>query len=90
MPQSDHIVIEVFCAPSCQRCGRAWQMAQDIVNDQLLKARTTLRKLNVVDEIDYAVKLGIRSTPAIVIDGELVFTSTPDAAVLDAAIRKRL
>ena len=87
--QNASVIIEIFCAPGCNRCGRAWRLAQQVVDDPTLRARTTLRKLNVVDEIDYAVELGIRATPAIAIDGELAFTATPDEAALDAAIRQR-
>ncbi|KRT56653.1 Thioredoxin domain, partial [endosymbiont of Ridgeia piscesae] len=33
--------------------------------------------VNVLEELDYAVQIGVLATPAIAIDGELVFTALP-------------
>ncbi len=35
------------------------------------------RELNALDELDYAVEVGVVSLPAIAIDGQLVFSSLP-------------
>jgi thioredoxin 1 len=45
--------------------------------------------LNVLDDLDYAVELGVMALPSIVIDGELVFTSTPTLAQLRDALIER-
>lgn len=44
----------------------------------------------MVEEIDYAVALGVLSTPANALNGELVFPSLPSAAKLRQAIVSRL
>jgi protein-disulfide isomerase len=40
----------------------------------------------VLDQLDYAVELGVLTLPSIVIDGKLVFTSMPTATQLHAAL----
>lgn len=47
------------------------------------------RDVNVLDEMDYAVDRGVLSLPAIVIDGELVFSSLPTPHQLRAALDRR-
>lgn len=47
------------------------------------------RDINVLDEMDYAVDRGVLSLPAIVIDGELVFSSLPTPQQLRAALDRR-
>ena len=48
------------------------------------------REINVVEEIDYAVQLGVLSTPAIALNGKLVFAAPPSKAKLRQAIQQRL
>jgi protein-disulfide isomerase len=47
------------------------------------------REVNILQEMDYAVDLGVLSTPAIAINGELVFTSLPSSKQLQAALLAR-
>lgn len=83
------INIEVFSAPGCSKCGRAAERLKKAIAD-IGDARVQWREVNVLEEIDYAVKLGVLSTPAIVIDGELVFTALPPARKLRAVLKQRL
>ena len=46
------------------------------------------RSLNVLEELDYAVELGVLSLPAIAIDGELVFAALPTPKQLGLAITR--
>lgn len=46
------------------------------------------RDVNILEELDYAVELGVMSVPVIVINGTLVFTSLPSAAALLAELEK--
>lgn len=62
------------------------QSSVNALGDELLHWRV----VDVVEEIDYAVSLGILSTPAIVIDGELVFTSLPNSRALRRELQERL
>jgi glutaredoxin len=83
------ITVEVFATPGCDRCARARHVVQSLV-DALGDERLHWRAVDVVEEIDYAVSLGILSTPAIVIDGELVFTSLPNSRALRRELQQRL
>lgn len=35
--------------------------------------------VNILEEMDYAVEVGVMASPAIAIDGQLVFSSLPSA-----------
>lgn len=79
--------IEIFYTPGCSECVAAHAKlrtaAQEAVKD------LEWRELNVLDDLDYAVELGVLTLPSIVVDGELVFTSMPTVAQLCEALRKR-
>jgi len=79
--------VELFHAPGCSRCAAA--------RDDLKAAAQTAveglqwREVNVLDEMDYAVDHGVLSLPAIVVDGELVFSSLPTPQQLRTALIRR-
>ncbi len=83
------IQIEVFSSPGCSRCGQVFDLLQTIT-EELGADRIQWRKVNVLDELDYAVKLGVLSMPAIAIDGKLVFKTHPTAPTLRQALEDRL
>jgi heavy metal translocating P-type ATPase len=83
------IRIEVFTAPGCPRCARA-RATLKAVAEALGPERVSWREVDVVAETDRAVELGVVSTPAIAIDGELVFASLPRAGRLREALEQRL
>ena len=83
------IQVEVFSSPGCNRCGQVFDILQTITRE-LGADRIEWRKVNVLDELDYAVELGVLSMPAIAIDGELVFKSHPSAGKLREALETRL
>jgi len=79
--------VELFHAPGCSRCAAAR-------NDLKAAAETAVagvewREVNVLDEMDYAVDHGVLSLPAIVVDGELMFSSLPTPQQLRAALTRR-
>ena len=79
--------VELFHAPGCSRCAAARE-------DLKAAAQTAVRELewrevNVLDEMDYAVDHGVLSLPAIVVDGELVFSSLPTPQQLRAVLTRR-
>ena len=82
-------VVEVLTASGCGRCQKAKSLVKDVINE-FNNADIQYREINVVEEIDYAVSLGILSTPAITLNRELVFTALPSKAKLRQAIRERL
>jgi len=83
------IQVEVFTAPGCGKCGRARDVLKAIV-EQWTGADIGWREINVLDDIDYAVQLGVLATPAIAIDGKLMFTSLPSEKKLRQALQHRL
>jgi len=80
--------IEVFSAPGCGKCGHAKEILKNIVLQY--KENLTWREVDIMQDMDYAVELGVLSTPAIAIDGQLVFTSLPSKEKLLAEIERRL
>ncbi len=83
------IQVEVFSSPGCNRCGQVFDLLQTITRDMGAE-RIEWREVNVLEELDYAVELGVLSMPAIAIDGELVFRSHPSAGKLRDALEARL
>lgn len=83
------IQVEVFSSPGCNRCDRVFDLVQGLT-DKMGGGRIAWRAVNVLEELDYAVELGVLTMPAIAIDGELVFTSHPSAGKLRDALAARL
>ena len=83
--------VEVFSSPGCTRCGQAKDMLRKVA-EEIGGGRLAWREVNVLDEMDYAVSLGVLSTPAIAVNGRLVFTALPSAKklrqTLEVEIRK--
>jgi hypothetical protein len=79
--------VEMFYTPGCSECAAAHAelraAAQEAVKD------LEWRELNVLDDLDYAVELGVLTLPSVAVDGELVFTSMPTVAQLLETLRKR-
>lgn len=80
------IKVEVFSSPGCGKCGHARDVLRRLAAEM---DSVEWREVNVLEEMDYAVALGVLSTPAIAIDGELVFSSLPSAAKLRSALEAR-
>jgi protein-disulfide isomerase len=83
------ITVELFSSPGCSRCGRARQSLRRLC-DELGGGRVSWRDVNVLEELDYAVSLGVLATPTICIDGELVFTGLPSQSTLRSELEQRL
>lgn len=77
----------MFYTPGCSAC-----VAQ---HDELRAAAQAVVKdlewhdVNVLDDMDRAVDLGVLTLPSIVIDGELAFTSMPTVAQFRKALTYR-
>lgn len=78
------VKVEIFYILGCKACLAAHDelraAAQESVSD------IDWRELNVLEQLDYAVELGVLTLPSIVIDGKLAFTSMPTVAQLRAAL----
>jgi glutaredoxin len=79
--------VEIFHTPGCSECVAAHAKlrvaAQEAIKD------LEWRELNVLDDLDQAVELGVITLPSIVVDGELVFTSMPTVTQLRQALIER-
>jgi len=83
------IKVEVFSSPGCGKCTQA-KMVLKAIADEIGQDKITWRDVNILEEMDYAVELGVMSSPAIAINGKLIFSSLPSAAKLRAALDKQL
>ncbi len=83
------IKVEVFSSPGCGKCGKAKHVLRDIA-EEIGGDRINWREVNILDEIDYAIQLGVLSTPSIAIDDELVYTSLPSENKLRSELLRRL
>jgi len=83
------IKIEVFTAPGCGKCGKAKDELEIIVN-QLGSEKFEWREVNILQEMDYAIELGVLSTPSIAINGELIFTALPSGKQLLHALESSM
>jgi protein-disulfide isomerase len=83
------IKVEVFSSPGCGKCGHAKEVLRQIA-EEIGGGRIDWREVNVLDEMDYAVMLGVLSTPAIAVNGKLVFTALPSAKKLREILEARL
>lgn len=81
--------VEVFSSPGCGKCAQAKTVLMGVA-EALGPDRVNWREVNILEEMDYAVDLGVMASPSIAIDGELVFTSLPSAGKLRAELLRRL
>lgn len=81
--------IEVFSSPGCSKCGHAKEVLRNLA-DELGGDKIQWHEVNILDEMDHAIELGVLSTPSIAINSELVFTSLPSAKKLRAELESRL
>lgn len=80
--------VELFTSPGCGQCAEAGA-ALRAVAEQAVPA-VEWREVNVLDELDHAVQLGVLTLPAIAINGEIVFTRLPGPAQLRDALLERV
>ncbi len=89
METRSYIKVELFASPGCERCRRAKQVLKQ-VTEEIGEGHIQWREVNVLEELDYAVALGVLSTTAIAIDGKLVFMTLPSTQKLRKALKARL
>jgi glutaredoxin len=83
------VKVEVFSSPGCGKCTHAKNILEGIVKE-MGQGKITWREVDILDEMDYAVDLGVMSSPAIAIDGELIFASLPSPAKLRSELVRRI
>lgn len=80
--------VELFSSFGCRKCVASKDELRELA--ERLDPNLFWREVNVIEELDYAVELGVLSLPALAIDGELVFTSLPTAETFCDALSQRL
>jgi len=71
------IKIEVMTAPGCKRCAGAQTALRAAAASVLGEDGMVWREVDVLEELDYALELGVLTLPAIAVNGELCFSSLP-------------
>jgi glutaredoxin len=79
--------IELFYTPGCAKCVTARDDLRAAAEEAV--PGVTWRELNALDELDYAVELGVVTLPAIAIDGKLVFSTLPTCRQFRRELTKR-
>lgn len=83
------LTVEIFSSPGCGKCALAKTALKTIVAE-LGADRVRWREVDILQELEYAVHLGVLATPAIAIDGALIFTSLPSEKKLRAKLAAAL
>lgn len=71
------VKIEIIAAPGCKKCASAQNELRAVAVSVLGEERLLWREVSVLEELDYAVSLGVLNMPAIAVNGELTFPSLP-------------
>jgi len=83
------ITVELFSNSSCHRCDGIKSRVRPLINE-FGKDKIDYQELEVLTVLDYAVSLGVLTTPAIAINGKLVFAAMPSLKQLRNELQKRL
>ena len=70
------VKVDLISSAGCQKCAHARAELKTIA-EEMTKNNLQWRDINVLDELDYAVSLGVLTLPAIAVNGKLVFSSLP-------------
>jgi predicted thioredoxin/glutaredoxin len=79
--------IELFQTNGCNSCTAMRETLRSVAEAAV--PGVVWRDVDVTAELDYAVEVGVLSLPAVVVDGELVFSSLPTAAQLTKELQRR-
>ncbi|MDQ6881051.1 MAG: thioredoxin family protein [Pseudomonadota bacterium] len=79
--------VELFQSAGCKRCAVARDNLKMVAEEVVPGVQW--RVVDAVAEIDYAVEVGVMNLPAVVIDGELAFSSLPTSAQLAHELQRR-
>ncbi|GAC1355956.1 MAG: hypothetical protein NVSMB34_09670 [Variovorax sp.] len=79
--------VEVLRAAGCAKCLRELDRLRAAARQA--DPAVEWAELDILAAIDYAVELGVLGSPAVAIDGRLVFASLPTPDALAAAMRER-
>ncbi len=83
------VIVELFTSNVCSRCVQAKATLRELI-DELDDAPFELRFIDVIENLDYAVEIGVLATPALAVNGELISTSIPGKRKLRELLIKQL
>lgn len=81
--------LQLFYSPYCSRCRNARRQLRAFAT-AWPGGELALREHDVVNSLDLAVALGVRTTPALAIDSELLPGPVPSPRALRALVRQRI
>lgn len=76
--------VELFVSPYCRCSAATRDRIRDVVRDSIPNAAWA--EIDVLDELERAVRRGIRKTPAIAVDGRVVTSGNLDLDALRKAL----
>ena len=83
------IKVELIAVYGCSKCAERRQELKAAA-EQAAKGKLLWRDVNVLDEIDYVVGMGVLTLPAIAINGKLVFKALPSVRDMKREVLKHL
>lgn len=78
--------LELFYAPGCEKCAANREKLKQAARE--VDANLEWNELDVLENMDYAVELGVLALPALAINGALVFPSLPSPKQLVEAMTR--
>lgn len=81
--------LELFYSPYCPRCRKAREQVRSFASNWPSE-RLQFRELDVLEELDRAVAVGVLQTPALAINGQLVAAPIPSGRALETLLRQTL
>ena len=81
--------IEVLSSPGCAKCVQARERLKSVILENFSN-QLEWREVNIMEELDYAVKLGVLTTPAIAVNGKLIFKGLPSVKEMQAFLEKSM
>lgn len=79
--------IELFHVPGCRQCEGAVTALRTAAHDVV--PNLSWREVNVLQELDRAVELGVFTLPALVVDDDLAFAPLPTPQELSEVLIRR-
>jgi len=81
--------LELFTADVCAHCVQAKSILTGLV-EELDNDQIELNFIDAVEDIDHAVEMGVLVTPALAVNGKLVFAPLPERKIVLQALEAEL
>jgi len=86
---ANSVKVELLSVSNCNRCVKLKTEIVKLIHE-FNEPRLNYQELDLVEDLDYAVSLGVLTTPSIAIDGQLVFSGAPKIHELKQALIQAL